>query len=96
MRQDVLAAVFLRVKSISLLYCVMLELLHTKSAEGYPVYMEPSTKNCILMKVSDSIPHGYEVKNLSCTIFSVFGHQNPGSGTGSVSAIRKMLDPDPH
>jgi hypothetical protein len=47
----------------------MLELLHTKSAKGYPVYMEPSTKNCILMKVSDPIPHGYEVKNLSCTIF---------------------------
>ncbi len=26
--------------------------------------------------------------------FTIFGHQNPGSGSGS--AIRKMLDPDPY
>ncbi len=26
----------------------------------------------------------------------IFGHQNPGFGTGSGSVVRKMLDPDPH
>jgi hypothetical protein len=37
---------------------------------------------------------GLEINFSAVTFYSIFVHQNPGSGSGS--AVRKMLDPNPY